>query len=484
LTAGDKILLVDDEPAILSTLSRFLTGQGYGVAAAANGREAMAALGQEEMALAILDLGLPDISGLDLLAHMREFSPDTEVILFTGLGALDSAIQALRLGAYDYLVKSELRLPELQSVVERALERRRLALANRELLVNLQRAQEELAVTRARELTQIRRIGETLSRPLNAQDLVGGLAFLIWESLPLALLGIRFQSQTQEVITAAPRHRQGVSEQLRRGFDLWLKDELRRDLEAAYGSPSQNSALLPPCPVILERLEAEDFLGLVAAGRDEPFTPEEAELFRIFALQGEAALKNVLLFEEVKSLAIRDGLTGLYNARHFQEVLAQQVQASRRYGWPLSLLFLDIDKFKDVNDTWGHPDGDVVLKVLARFLQTHVRLADILCRYGGEEFVVLLPQTTASQAYRLADRLRAGVAVTPVPLSRQEIYITVSIGMACLAPGMSAIDLVKAADAALYQAKQSGRNRVCGFEGGQQQASAGEGGAQGMPPLP
>jgi len=186
---GEKILLVDDDPTILETLSRFLTGQGYAVAAASSGREALAALQGEEIPLAILDLMLPDFSGLELLAHVRENSPDTEVILFTGLGALDSAVQALRLGAYDYLVKSELRLPELQSVVDRALERRRLALANRVLLEDLKQAQEQLAATRSRELTQIRRIGENLARPLTPQEMADGLLDLIWESLPLALLG-------------------------------------------------------------------------------------------------------------------------------------------------------------------------------------------------------------------------------------------------------------------------------------------------------
>ncbi len=458
---GEKILLVDDDFAILNTLSRFLKGQGYGVAAAASGREAMDALGKEEMSLAILDLMLPDASGLELLAQVREQFPDTMVILFTGLGALDSAIQALRLGAYDYLVKSELRLPELQSVVERALERRRLALANRELLENLKLAQEELAVTRARELTQIRRIGETLSRPLNAPELVGGLVDLIWESLPLSHLSIRFQGQGEEEVAASSRFRDGLPPETGERFDRWLKDRLHRDIDGGGDA----SAGEPPCPVVLEkRLKAGDWLGLVAAGRDEPFSPEEAELFRIFALQGEAALKNALLFEEVKSLAIRDGLTGLYNNRHFQEVLAHQVELSRRYGWPLSLLFLDIDNFKGINDTWGHPEGDIVLKTLAYFLQAHVRLADVLCRYGGEEFVVLLPQTSWNQAYRLAERLREGIAVTPVPLSHGKIHITVSIGLSCLTPTLSAADLVKNADAALYKAKKAGKNRVAGPE--------------------
>jgi diguanylate cyclase (GGDEF)-like protein len=466
LTEGEKILLVDDDPAVLSTLTRFLTGQGYAVAAAATGKEALATLQQEEIPVAILDLMLPDASGLELLAHVREHSPDTEVILFTGLGALDSAIQALRLGAYDYLVKTELRLPELQSVVDRALERRRLALANRELLEDLQRAQDELAVTRARELTQIRRIGETLARPLTTQELVAGLLDLIWESLPLAHLGISFQGQDQEEVASASRHLAGVPGPVNQRFDRWLKDELQQEREAAAGDSAGDPPASPPCPVVLEeRLKAGEVQGLVAAGRDWPFTPEEAELFRIFALQGEAALKNVLLFEEVKSLAIRDGLTGLYNNRHFQEVLSHQVEMSRRYAWPLSLLFLDIDNFKSVNDTWGHPEGDLVLKALARFLQTHVRLADVLCRYGGEEFVVLLPQTSWNQAHHLAERLREGIAATPIALSHGDIHITVSIGLSCLTPDLTGGGLVKAADAALYQAKQAGKNRVCGPEG-------------------
>ncbi|MFZ2089608.1 MAG: diguanylate cyclase [Desulfobaccales bacterium] len=454
----EKILLVDDDPTILSTLTRFLTKQGYAVAGASTGREAVAALKGEELSLAILDLMLPDATGLELLAHVREHSPDTEVILFTGLGALDSAIQALRLGAYDYLVKSDLRLPEFQNVVERALERRRLALANRELLEDLKQAQEELARTRARELTQIRRIGETLARPLTAQELAAGLLNLIWESLPLEFLGIRFQGSGEEESAAASRHAPSLSHEVETQCNRWLEQELTREA----GGATDDSSLSLPCPVILqEKLQARKVRGLAAAGRQEPFSPEEIELFRIFALQGEAALLNVLLFEEVKSLALRDGLTGLYNSRHFREVLAHQVEVSRRYGWPLSLLFLDIDNFKSINDTWGHPEGDLVLKTLADYLQTHMRQADVVCRYGGEEFVALLPQTTWDQAQRLAERLRQGIAATPIALGHGDISLTVSIGMSCLTPQLSGEDLVKAADAALYQAKQSGKNRVC-----------------------
>jgi diguanylate cyclase (GGDEF)-like protein len=274
-------------------------------------------------------------------------------------------------------------------------------------------------------------------------------------------LGIRFQDPGQAEFAAASRHAAGVPQQAQEQFDRWLAQELVKEIGDGDGNP----ALPLPCPVVVEeRLQARKVRGLVVAGRGQLFSPEEAELIRIFALQGEAALRNVLLFEEVKGLALRDGLTGLYNFRHFREMLAHQVEVSRRYGWPLSLLFLDIDNFKSINDTYGHPDGDLVLKALADFLQTHVRQADVLCRYGGEEFVALLPQTSASQALLLAERLRAGIAATPIALSRGEIFFTVSIGLSCLAPRQSGDDLVKTADAALYQAKQTGKNRVCGVE--------------------
>ncbi len=126
---------------------------------------------------------------------------------------------------------------------------------------------------------------------------------------------------------------------------------------------------------------------------------------------------------------------------------------------------MDIDDFKVVNDTWGHPEGDLVLKALTRFLQSHVRHADVLSRYGGEEFVVLLPQTSAQQACRLAERLREEIAATPINLSHGPIRITVSIGVSSLTAGMDGEELLRTADAALYRAKQTGKNRVCTYAG-------------------
>ena len=460
----EKILLADDEPKILALLSEFLGGLGYAVRAVADGREALKAVQEEEFHLALLDLGLPGFSGLELLSRIKGLAPRTEVILFTGQAGMDSALQALRLGAYDYLLKSEMRLDNLQAVVARALERRRLDLSNRELLANLRRAQQKLSRQRAQDLSRVRRLGEALTVPLTWEQLFHGLLNLIWESIPFKVLGLEFRGTRKALSLEAFHRRPGVKEATVDRVKAWLKERFRLAAEG-LPAPAEPPAERPLPEVLAAEARAGECLALVAGGRDIPFTQEEAELFRILILQGEAALKNLELFEEVKSLAIRDGLTGLFNYRHFWELLAHDVEQSRRYQTPLSLLFLDLDNFKVINDALGHSQGDVVLKTLADYLRTALRQADVVCRYGGEEFVALLPKTQLDRAMQLAERLRQKISQMTIPLPGQDVQFTVSIGVAGLTPEMDGEALVEAADAAMYRAKRAGKNQVCGPEG-------------------
>jgi diguanylate cyclase (GGDEF)-like protein len=462
---GEKILLADDEPQILEVLTEFLEEQGYTVQAAVDGLQALAALEKEEFTLALLDLKLPGRSGLDLLSFIKTHSPETEVILFTGHAELESAVQALRLGAYDYLLKSDLLLADLQAVINRALERRRLTQTNRALLENLRQTQEELAQQRTSELIQIRRIGETLAGPLTAQQIIQGMLNLIWESLSLLVLGLEIRGKGEELPREAYRRQPEVAEATLGAFKSWLKEQVNSWPPHWTGNrdPEPETEKTPLPSILRAPVQAGEVRGLVAAGRETPFTPEESELFRIFTLQGSAAFKNLVLYEKVRSMAIQDSLTGLYNYRYFWEVLHREVELARRYQRLLSLLFLDIDDFKKVNDTLGHRVGDLVLKALGSYLLEAVRQADLVCRYGGEEFVVLLAETGTEQALISAERLRQGISQITVELPQKKLHFTVSIGMAELQPGMDGDDLVKAADVALYRAKQAGKNRVCGY---------------------
>jgi diguanylate cyclase (GGDEF)-like protein/PAS domain S-box-containing protein len=170
--------------------------------------------------------------------------------------------------------------------------------------------------------------------------------------------------------------------------------------------------------------------------------------------------------EQAEELARRDGLTGLFNHRTFYSLLTDETVRAQRFNHSLSLLMLDIDHFKGVNDTHGHPVGDVILKGLSDLLMKQARAVDSVCRYGGEEFAVILPEATAAAAAKIAERLRGAVEHCPFDIGGGAlIAITVSIGVSTFPQQASSPEgLVKAADVALYAAKQSGRNRVSRYE--------------------
>lgn len=165
----------------------------------------------------------------------------------------------------------------------------------------------------------------------------------------------------------------------------------------------------------------------------------------------------------LQDLSVRDPLTGLFNHRQFYQLLAAELARSQRYGHQVSLLMLDIDYFKRVNDSFGHLAGDQVLRQLPELIRGQLRINDIPCRYGGEEFGVILPETAGEQALEVAERIRSVVAREPVELpDGGSLRITVSIGVATYGGGAQSEErLVSAADSALYRAKRIGRNRVC-----------------------
>lgn len=166
--------------------------------------------------------------------------------------------------------------------------------------------------------------------------------------------------------------------------------------------------------------------------------------------------------EELYQLATHDPLTGLCNRRHFIELANKELARALRHPRPLSLCIIDVDLFKPINDQYGHVSGDGVLQQLAEIIVDHARNDDIAARIGGEEFAILMPESDAQAACRLAERLRAGVAAASFLLDGQPRQITISIGIAMLAPPHDALgQLMAAADAALYRAKSRGRNRVC-----------------------
>ena len=208
------------------------------------------------------------------------------------------------------------------------------------------------------------------------------------------------------------------------------------------------------------------------AGADEYLTkPFDSRELIARVASGERILKLeeqlTQARHEMETLAMHDGLTGMFNRRAIEEYIEAELDLARRKGRPLSVILLDIDHFKAVNDQYGHSIGDHTLQQLAGILPRNLRQYDRIGRWGGDEFIVILPDTKISEAFMIADRMRITTAETKLSLENGEYYtVQISLGVACASGSYPSLKkLVDAADLAMYQAKQAGRNHVCSFDG-------------------
>jgi diguanylate cyclase (GGDEF)-like protein len=213
-------------------------------------------------------------------------------------------------------------------------------------------------------------------------------------------------------------------------------------------------------------------IGALAVARDAgsaPFDPLSVDAVTALASHAGTAVANVRAHEETSKQSITDPLTGAGNLRHLTSTLAKEVERASRFSRPLSLLMLDLDHFKQVNDTAGHAFGDAVLREFARRLGGCLREVDVVARYGGEEFVVVLPETASEGACAVAARIVEAVRQEPFRAGGKSRTVTVSVGVSAFPDhGRNASELTRAADAALYAAKHEGRDRwvLAGGSGG------------------
>ena len=194
---------------------------------------------------------------------------------------------------------------------------------------------------------------------------------------------------------------------------------------------------------------------LANKANNEQFTLEDEEILLTITYQASVAIENARLYEQVQQLAITDGLTGLLNHKEFHKKLDENIKVLKRYNYTISLLLIDIDHFKQFNDTYGHQVGDQVLKIIADVIKSQIRVIDICARYGGEEFAVISRDRVTPQPLILAERIRSTVYAYPFKHDGVKSQLSVSIGIACVpADADNAEDLIKRADEALYTAKK------------------------------
>jgi diguanylate cyclase (GGDEF)-like protein len=201
--------------------------------------------------------------------------------------------------------------------------------------------------------------------------------------------------------------------------------------------------------------------GVLGVSSDPPLTDHQRSILSAAAALLAVSLKNSQLFREVRENSVRDALTGCFNRAHALEVLDAEIRRARRSKLPLSLIMFDLDNFKAINDRHGHLCGDAVLSAVGATMKSELRGSDLKCRYGGDEFMVILPDTPLAGAKQVSENLRAALELHPITWNAEQVRVTASFGVGVVNPtDQDPLAAIARADAALYRAKDRGRNDV------------------------
>lgn len=459
-----RVLIAEDDPVSFLVLRKTLEGRGFEVDGAKNGLEALNAFRRGVHRIVISDWMMPELDGVDLCRQIRSIQePYTYVILLTAKTQREDRAAAYEAGVDDFLNKP-LDRDELFSRLKVAM---RILAAEDDLLRqrrHLMDVAQRLEFANQNLAAASKRFEELFSGlPVSAFTFDDQGLLFEWNKRSEALFG----KSAAEILTRSVddifqgadgqawlqgRYREVFSGKAISGVEWTFARgerevfELSSDLLPIHGPKGQITGGIA---VNVDMTEQNSARRLIVS--------QMQTIRRIADELAEEKAKLEEANERLERLALTDGLTGLPNHRHFQEELDRACRRAERDGNPVSLLMLDVDFFKQFNDTFGHPAGDEVLRRVAAILAESVRGSDVPARYGGEEFAVILPNTDGEAALEVAERIRAAVEAEPW----EKRPVTVSIGASTqLGARLRSKQAISDADEALYRSKKEGRNRV------------------------
>jgi two-component system, cell cycle response regulator len=441
---SSDILLIDDDRFARRIYGDQLEAAGHRVDVAATGEEGLDRLRAGRYDLVVTDVILPGMDGLQVLAEARRIDPDVGVIMITALDMVDPAVRAIKAGAFDYLVKPI--TPEtLQLAVARCVEHRSLLWENIDLKRHLSLSQAGARIASAGERDPAcHEAAEALARHVDA----------------VLTLVVAHDGEKPAVHSAVGS---GIP------LDPTLVTEIADWIEVGDGPALSVSAGAPEplrrlgAPTVLPVPSAGDRVSvLIFPGERKSFPDASLRAAHFLIRHLGQSLEALGRLEAARHLAYVDDLTQLFNGRYLHRILERYVDTTRGGGSPFAVLFLDLDRFKAVNDAHGHLVGSELLVEVAKVLKTCIRDRDTAVRYGGDEYVVVLPESDQGGALKVAERIRRCLEEHVFMADRNlAIRLTASVGVACYPEHTTdKRRLVELADHAMYRGKRSTRNVV------------------------
>ncbi len=482
-----NILVADDDPVDLQVMVNYLSLEGYNVTEIINGEEVISEIREnkadnkadfnKKYDLLVIDIMMPRISGYEICKTLRkEFSIfELPILMLTRKGQYDDVTTGFKAGANDYISKPFDRGELLTRVgtllaFKHSVETAIVNARNLEAEINRRTFAETLGEF-SKTLTSTLELNEVLERLLEKLD-----NFILFDAGIVMLK----EGNNCRVVSNIGCFSDNCN----------YNKDFGNTLIESENSPLIQTVLINQIPIIIGDAKQDnkycvckndicdkksflavpivydnEVLGIVLLQdkKKNAFSEYDAEIIYNLAAQSGIAIKNAKLFAEIKKLATIDDLTRLNNRRHFFELAEREFKLFKRYNnlESLSMIMLDVDDFKKVNDTYGHYMGDDVLRTVAEKCTETLRETDIIGRYGGEEYVVLLPYAGKQESQKVAERLKKNISEQPIIFNGISIYVTVSIGIAVLEDSINTLEeLLKKADIALYEAKKKGKNRI------------------------
>jgi len=442
-----NILLVDDDLLALQIFADSLKKNGLTFDTASTGADAIEKINEKQYELIICDVLLGDLTGIDVLKHAKKHSPSTEIVLITAHSHIDTVLDAFKYGATDYL-KKPISGIELLFTIERIIERKKIinGYSAYQRYNELLQLSHQIALT-----TDLNSLIHTSMQAISHYFKAESSVFIKYK---------RNIKKKYSVLGKINISENLINEVVSSFFKKNTIDEhsctltIEKNLVCIPITQTGFSYFL----FLINPIVIEDY-SHSQVGQNGHFYTE----IEFLQKQTSLALKNILKINDAKTLALTDDLTGLRNQRYLESHLEYELKLAKKHKKPLSLLFIDIDKFKCVNDQHGHLIGSKILRELAEVMKRSVRdpEKDKIIRYGGDEYVIILSNLDSEGAYKVAERLRKKVEGYIFLKADKKISVTISIGISNYPEtSFTKEEILNLADKALYAAKKLSRNAV------------------------